>query len=94
MRKHCRQHPGHDIGKIVFRDFVPYVEEETAALGQDAARLPVALPFVRKEHRAELAGHGVEALIRKGQRQRVGLLPFYSAVTRLAGISHGRASAD
>ena len=70
---------GHHVGEFVLRDAVPDVEEETPARPQHAARLPVALDLVGKEHRAELAGHDVEAPIAERQRQRVGLLPLDAA---------------
>ena len=50
---------------------------------QDPARLLVTLNLVRKEHCSELAGHNIKALIRKRERQSVGLLPFNSRFVRL-----------
>ncbi len=51
---------------------------------QDAARFLVALHLVGKKHRAELAGHGVEASVLERQGQSVGLFPRNPAVGRLA----------
>ena len=75
LRKEGGERLGHDVGKLVGLNPVPHVEEKMPARLQDAARLLVALDLVGKEHRAELAGHGIEASIRERQGQRIGLLP-------------------
>ena len=66
----------HDIGKHVFLDPVPDVEQEPAAWPQHPARLGIALDPVGKEHDPELAAHRVKAGIGQWQIQRIGHLPF------------------
>jgi hypothetical protein len=43
---------------------------------------PVTPRLVSKEHYAELAGHGIKALIWKRQSQRIGLSPLNLAIMR------------
>jgi hypothetical protein len=62
---------------------VPHVEKEPAARLQDAARLAVSPNLVGKEHRAELAGHDVEASVRERQGEGVGLPPGDPAIAGL-----------
>jgi hypothetical protein len=50
---------------------------------EDAARLPVTLHLVRKEHHTKLARHGVEDFRQEWKGQRIGLLPRYPAMTLL-----------
>src|SRR5262249_57481532 len=46
-----------------------------AARLEDAARLTITLDLIGKEHRAELAGDDIKALILERQSERVGLAP-------------------
>src|SRR5260370_16208721 len=80
--KQRRQRLRDDIGKLVFRDLVPHVEKETAAAFENAARLPITLHLVRKEHRTELAGYDIKALIFERQSERIGLSPCDPAIMR------------
>ena len=82
MRKQRRQRLRDDIGKLVCGDCVPYVEEEMAAPFEDAARLPITLHLVGKEHRTELAGYDIKALIFERQSERIGLSPCDPAIMR------------
>src|SRR6476620_10430155 len=83
MRKDRGQRFRHDIGKLVFRNSVPYIEEEMTARLQRPARFLVALNLVGKEHHAELAGDNIKALILEWQRQGIGLFPRNSTIMRL-----------
>src|SRR5262245_66067951 len=83
LRKQRRQRLRYDVGKLVFGDFVPHVEKEMAAPLEDAARLPITLNLIGKEHRAELAGYDVKALILERQSERIGLSPRDPAIMRL-----------
>src|SRR5947209_2216070 len=71
------------IGKLVLGNPVPYIEEEAAAWLKNAARFPIALHLVGKEHRAELARDDVETLRLERQLQSVGLSPFDASIARL-----------
>ena len=70
------------VGKIILLNPVPDVEEEAPAGFQDAARFGVAFDLVRKEHHAELAGHGVEAVVVEGECQGVRLSPVDLVIAR------------
>jgi len=49
---------------------------------ENPARLLVTLNLVRKEHRAELARHGIKTSISKRESQRIGLSPLDPAIMR------------
>src|SRR6516162_3813333 len=82
LRKQRRQRLRDDIGKLVCGDRVPHVEKEMAAPFEDAARLPITLHLVGKEHRTELAGYDIKALSFERQSERIGLSPGDPAVKR------------
>jgi hypothetical protein len=86
MRKQHGERVRDRVRELVIRDRAPHVEEETSSRPQDPARLFVGLNLVRKEHRAELAGYRVKALICERQRKRVGLPPLDPAI---AGLQRG-----
>src|SRR3954468_7230864 len=83
LRKECCERFCDNIGKFVFRNAIPHVENEAAARLEDTARLLEALNLVRKEHHAELAGDRIKLLVLKRQRQSIGLLPDDWAAGRL-----------
>ena len=83
VRKYRRQRLRDASAKSFASIVVPHAEEKMTARFQDPARFLVALHLVGKKHRAELAGHGVEASILERQRQRVRLPPRDPAVGRL-----------
>src|SRR5215471_1794309 len=83
LRKQRRQRLRDDIGKFVFSNAVPHVEKGMAAAFEDTPRLPITLPLVGKEHRAELAGDDVKASILERQRERISLSPRDPAIMRL-----------
>src|SRR5262249_23044678 len=83
FRKEPRQCFRYDIGEFVFGDSIPYIEKEMAAPLEDAPRLAITLDLIGKEHRAELAGDHVKALILERQSERVGLAPGDAAIVGL-----------
>src|SRR5690242_9637224 len=76
MREESCERLRHDICELVLRNPIPYIEYVMSPCFQDSTRLPVTLNFVRKEHDAELAGHGIEGLILERQCQGIGLSPL------------------
>ena len=77
LRKESSQGFRHGVGKLVLRNSIPDIEDKKMTAGlQNPMRFLVTANFVRKEHNAELTCHNIKALIRKRQRQSVGLLPF------------------
>src|SRR5581483_7907188 len=62
-----------DIGELVLFDAIPYAEDENAAAPEHPARLGQSLRLVGKEHGAELADDGVEAVVAERQLHGVGL---------------------
>src|SRR5665213_1480057 len=91
MWKESRQRFRHGVGKLVLRNSVPNIEDESTAGLQDPTRFLVTPNFVRKEHHAELTCHNVKASIRKRQRQSVGLFPLNSMIAmlpRLRALEH------
>src|ERR1700745_1642620 len=83
FRKEPRRRFRYDIAEFVFGDSIPYIEKEMAAPLKNAARLPVTLDLIGKEHRAELAGDHVKPLILERQSERVGLAPRDAAIVGL-----------
>src|SRR5271155_5574448 len=75
------------LGKFVFADCVPYIEEKTTTRFEHAAGFLVTRDPVGEKHDAELAGNDVEFLIPERQSQRVGLSPRDAAPEAFARSS-------
>ena len=67
--KECGQCFSYDIGKFVFGDLVPYVEEKMAIRPQDPTGLPIGFDLLGKKHDAELADDDIKFVIPKRQRR-------------------------
>jgi hypothetical protein len=91
MRKESRKGFRHGVGKLVLRNSVPNIEDKSTAGLQNPMRFLVTLNFVREEHHAELTRYDIKALIRKWQRQSIGLFPLNSMIVillRLRALKH------
>src|SRR5258708_34011095 len=76
VRKDLAKSLLHDLGKVVFLDLVPHVEEEASTGLKYTARLRISFVLVGEEHHAELAGENVEACVDEGQSEGASLVPF------------------
>jgi hypothetical protein len=65
IRKQRSGRPHHDIGKFVFLNPVPDIEQEPSTWLQHAMGFGKGPPLVREEHHAKLAHHRVELAIGK-----------------------------